>query len=239
MEKSDKTTRSSSKSGSKRDKAGTSRASANGSASDDTSQARTRDKTDDTSDVKADAFDFLKGQHQEVKQLFSEFEDAEDENAALEVARVICQKLTVHATIEEEIFYPAARAKEALKDSVLEALEEHLSVKRLIADIEEADADDETLKAKVSVLEEQVSHHVKEEETELFPMARKAFSKEERRVMGQQLSERSEALEASDASAHDSVEDSSESEAEGEQEDESSPGHNGRHPPHSSIHSNH
>jgi hemerythrin superfamily protein len=235
MEKTEKTSSSSSKSG-KRAKAGTSRSTADSTldASDDTSKARSNDKADD----KTDALDFLKEQHREVKQLFAEFEEEEDENAALEVAQVICKKLTVHATIEEEIFYPAARGKEELKDNVLEALEEHLSVKRLIADIEETEAGDETLKAKLSVLEEQVTHHVKEEENELFPMAKKAFPKEERRAMGQQLSERSEELEAADAS-EDSAEDSSESESDGDQEDESSAGGNGRRPHSSSAHGNH
>lgn len=145
---------------------------------------------------KVDAIELLKEQHRAVERLFSEFEEESDDDAALELARTICQKLTVHATIEEEIFYPAARAKEELKDMVLEALEEHHSVKRLIADIEETEAGDETLDAKLSVLEEQVTHHVKEEERGLFPRAKKAFAKEERQAMGERLRGRSEALEA-------------------------------------------
>lgn len=170
---------------------------AEASRSSETSARRRPANAQGTSEKK-DAFDFLKEQHREVKQLFSEFEEAEDDGAALAIARTIAQKLTLHATIEEEIFYPAARGKKALEDAVLEALEEHLSVKRLIADIEEAHEGDETLDAKLAVLEEQVTHHVKEEETELFPRAKKEFPKEEREAMGQQLRARAEALAADD-----------------------------------------
>lgn len=186
MEKMEKATGSSA--GKKRGKSGAAQ------ASEPSTTRRAAHEADATE--KTDALELLKEQHREVKQLFSQFEEAEDDGVALEVARTICQKLTVHATIEEEIFYPAVREKKALEDMVLEALEEHLSVKRLIGDIEEAQAGDETLDAKLSVLEEQVTHHVKEEETELFPRAKKELSKEERQEMGQRLQARAEALEA-------------------------------------------
>ncbi|MEP6653307.1 MAG: hemerythrin domain-containing protein [Myxococcales bacterium] len=151
-----------------------------------------------------DALDLLKAQHREVEGLFKQFERAgNDENnqKCFEVAQVICQKLTVHATIEEEILYPLARAKgeqseeEELKDKVLEALEEHLSAKRLIADIQALEAGDERLGAKICVLKEQVSHHVDEEEDEMFPQIKKELSKDERRTLGQQLKQRTGELE--------------------------------------------
>jgi iron-sulfur cluster repair protein YtfE (RIC family) len=140
-----------------------------------------------------DALDFLKSQHREVESLFSEFEKADSNKEQFELSQTLCAKLTVHATIEEEIFYPAIRKGET-KDLVLEAAEEHLSVKRIIADLEELEANDERLEAKVSVLKEQVSHHVDEEEDELFPKVKKALSKEVRQSMGRQLQERASEL---------------------------------------------
>jgi hemerythrin superfamily protein len=142
---------------------------------------------------KIDAIDFLKSQHREVEGLFSKFEKADSGRAQLELATTICEKLTVHATIEEELFYPAVRKGET-KDLVLEAAEEHLSVKRIIADIQELRSGDERLEPKVTVLKEQVSHHVKEEENELFPKSKKAISKEERQSLGQQLRDRAAEL---------------------------------------------
>lgn len=149
-----------------------------------------------------DAFDVLKGQHREVESLFKQFQRAENDNECFEVAQLICQKLTVHASIEEEIFYPLARGRGEegeLSDKVLEALEEHLSVKRLIKDIQAAQVGDERLEAKMSVLKEQVSHHVDEEEDELFPQVKKVVSKEERREVGQQLLQRTEQLEGEES----------------------------------------
>ena len=117
------------------------------------------------------AVDLLNAEHQEVAELFDAFEASEtDEQQAL--AQQICQKLTVHAQIEEEILYPAA--KDALDpddvDLVNEAAVEHATVKDLIVKIEAMDATDEPYKATVTVLGEYVKHHVEEEETELFPL---------------------------------------------------------------------
>ena len=224
MDKIEKTPHSASN-GNKRgsSKTGASRASTKAKGANK-SDEKSEDKTIDTTD----AFEFLKAQHREVKELFTEFQDTEEDSAASDLARVICQKLTVHATIEEEIFYPAARGKEQLKDNVLEALEEHHSVKRLIADIEETEAGDETLSAKVTVLEEQVTHHVKEEETEFFPLAKKAFSKEELRAIGQQLQERFDALD-----------DGAPFESEANEDDAQSRGEDAPRGSHSSMHARH
>lgn len=192
-----------------------------------------------------DALDVLKAQHREVESLFKQFDRAENDNESFEVAQLICQKLTVHATIEEETLYPAAlnNAREGegegdheLKDLVLEAAEEHLSAKRLIADIQAVEVGSETLKAKISVLEEQVSHHVDEEEDELFPKLKKALPKDERRQMGLQLLQRTEELEAEQevegaaaeesdrAGASPSMAGSSKDDSEAEQDDESAMG---------------
>jgi hemerythrin-like domain-containing protein len=92
----------------------------------------------------------------------------------MDLAHQICNELTVHAQIEEEIFYPALRA--ALKDTdmLAEAEVEHASAKDLIAQIEGASAADEMFDAKVTVLGEYIDHHVKEERNEMFPKARAA-----------------------------------------------------------------
>lgn len=125
-----------------------------------------------------DAVNLLMRDHKEVKALFKQYDklaNAEapaSERAAM--AAEICSKLTVHATVEEELFYPAAR--ELLgddEDLVDEATVEHASAKDLIAQIENASPDDPLYDAKVKVLAEYIDHHVKEEEGEMFPKVRK------------------------------------------------------------------
>jgi hemerythrin superfamily protein len=127
-----------------------------------------------------DAIEMLKGDHKAVKALFKKFaalKDDADEGSDEEkvaVVRQICDALTVHAEIEEEIFYPAVR--EAIDDEDLmdEALVEHAGAKELIAQLREMGPEDELYDAKVTVLGEQIDHHVEEEETDMFPKAKKA-----------------------------------------------------------------
>ena len=127
-----------------------------------------------TSDKAADAIALLKQDHRLVESLFEEFEDAEDDQLA-PIAERVCQLLTVHAQIEEEILYP--NAKEAFDDEddqlVNEATVEHAGAKDLIGQIEAMSPEDELFKAKVKVLSEYIKHHVKEEEGELFPKLKK------------------------------------------------------------------
>jgi hemerythrin superfamily protein len=113
------------------------------------------------------AIDMLEAQHREVEDLFAQFEEA-SAGKKHDIFLQIADKLAVHAAIEEKHFYPAAKTEDT-EDLLLEAAEEHLSVKRIIADLLEDDVDEETLEAKVKVLQEQVEHHVEEEEEELFP----------------------------------------------------------------------
>lgn len=125
-----------------------------------------------------DAVQLLTKDHREVKALFQEYQglvdhDADDDEK-LELAQQICMMLTVHATLEEEIFYPAAEAAIKEPDLVDEANVEHASAKELIAQIEGSDPSDKLFDAKVKVLGEYIDHHVKEEEGEMFPQARKA-----------------------------------------------------------------
>ena len=111
--------------------------------------------------------------------MFKEFEAMQkgdtDNDAKADLVQRICAALTIHATIEEEIFYPAVR--EAIDDMDLmdEADVEHASAKDLIAQLESASPGDDHFDAKVTVLGEMIDHHVKEEEGEMFPKAKKAI----------------------------------------------------------------
>jgi len=144
----------------------------------------------------ADAIKLLRADHTEVKKLFGEYEKlakAEapaDEREAL--ALDICNKLTVHAQIEEEIFYPACRDVLEDKDDLLdEATVEHASAKDLIAQLQSSSPDDDLYDAKVKVLGEYIDHHVKEEQNELFPKVR---PKLDRKELGEQLQARKQEL---------------------------------------------
>jgi hemerythrin-like domain-containing protein len=125
-----------------------------------------------------DACDLLDADHRNVKRMFKEYEELTSSRGRtvaqkkMDLARQLCHELSVHAQIEEEIFYPALRA--ALKDTDLlaEAEVEHQSAKELIAQIEGMGEADEMFDAKVTVLGEYVDHHVKEERNEIFPKAR-------------------------------------------------------------------
>ena len=116
------------------------------------------------------AVELLKEDHEQVARLFKKFEMA-DEDLKGEIATRICRLLTIHAQIEEQLLYPAARSalEEAGEDLVDEAVVEHASVKNLVGQIESSGSSDELFSAKVRVLGEYVRHHVKEEEAELFP----------------------------------------------------------------------
>lgn len=116
------------------------------------------------------AVELLKKDHRKVSGLFKQFEEAEgDDKVAL--AQQICTELTIHATCEEKLFYPAARKAldEDSEDLIDEAAVEHRSLKNLIAEIDGQSADDKLFEANVTVLKEYVEHHVKEEENEMFP----------------------------------------------------------------------
>ena len=123
------------------------------------------------------AIEMLKQQHREVEKLFEKIDKAEGaEKKAL--ADEISDKLAVHAAIEEQHFYPATKNART-EDLLREAVEEHLSAKRLIADLLDCEPEDEQFDAKIRVLKEQIDHHVEEEEGELFPKVQKLFSKDE------------------------------------------------------------
>jgi hemerythrin superfamily protein len=121
-----------------------------------------------------DAIALLEADHREVDRLFDQFESAEDDAEKGLIAFKICLALKVHATIEEELFYPAARKKTGDDDLIDEAIVEHMGAKTLIAQIEAMAPGQPLYDAKVKVLGEQIRHHVEEEESELFPEVREA-----------------------------------------------------------------
>ena len=143
---------------------------------------------------KEDAVKLLKADHKEVSDLVEKYENGRlSKDRKIAVAKQICLALTVHAQIEEEIFYPAAReATRDGEDLLDEAEVEHGSIKELIAAIENGSLDDELFDARVKVLGEYVKHHVKEEENELFPKVRK--SDMDLAEIGVQLAARKEEL---------------------------------------------
>lgn len=121
-----------------------------------------------------DAIALLKADHSAVNLLFAEYEKTRSPSKKKALVSEICTELSVHAQLEEEIFYPAVKA--ALKDKLLvpEATVEHASVKDLVAQLEGAEPGGEMYDARVKVLAEYVKHHVKEEQNEMFPQAKAA-----------------------------------------------------------------
>ena len=146
--------------------------------------------------AQADATTMLAKDHKDVKALFKRYEKltkAEaDGSTRQELAEQICQMLTVHATIEEEIFYPAVREADVDEDLLDEAEVEHASAKDLIGQIQSMQPDDDLYDAKVTVLGEYINHHVQEEEGEMFPKARRA--KVDLAGLAEQLKQRKEQL---------------------------------------------
>jgi hemerythrin superfamily protein len=148
------------------------------------------------------ATDLLKKQHKEVKSLFKKLEATDNVRMRRQLMMEVARNLESHATIEEEIFYPAVREVDSRKaeEMVLEAYEEHHVVKLLLAELPRVNPEDERFEAKMTVLSELVEHHVEEEEKEMFKLAQK-LGKEELEELGEQMEERFEALRAKAAEA--------------------------------------
>jgi hemerythrin-like domain-containing protein len=136
--------------------------------------------------AKVEATKLLKKQHDEVKDLFKQFEAAEEDSERQELFDQIADDFAAHGEIEEKIFYPAVYVGK-LKDKLQEAVEEHLVAKRVVADLLEMEPSDEQFDAKMTVLKELIEHHVEEEEGELFPLVRQNFAREELDALGEQM----------------------------------------------------
>ena len=139
-----------------------------------------------------DAIALLKGDHKLVDKIFSAFEKTDDQSRKEELADMVCKLLTAHATIEEELLYPQAHERLKDDDLVYEAEVEHATAKDLIAKIESMESGDQEFEATVKVLGEYIRHHVKEEESEMFPQLKRA--KMNLRELGEQLNARKQEL---------------------------------------------
>jgi hemerythrin superfamily protein len=147
---------------------------------------------------KEDAITLLKQDHATVKKLFAQEKAITKQNAAkVSIFNEIKAALETHATIEEEIFYPAVKKarSEHVKDEVREGYEEHKQIKSLLAQIASITPSDETYAMKIKVLMEDVEHHVQDEESEMFPDAKKFLGESRLKELGAELGARKQQLE--------------------------------------------
>src|SRR5262249_18626366 len=126
------------------------------------------------------AFELLKEDHARVAAIFEKLEPTTERalKTREELFAKLKNELEIHTQIEEQILYPALKQEEETRDIALEGIQEHRVVKVLLKEMEAMRVDSETWTAKLTVLKESVEHHVEEEESEMFPKARKALSKE-------------------------------------------------------------
>ena len=134
-----------------------------------------------------DALELLKQDHQAVKDLFDQIDDAEDGKQRKKLFDQIDTQLNIHAHIEETVFYPEMQKIDQLKDMVEEALAEHQEVKTLLEEIEGLDPEAEQFSASLEELMENVEHHVAEEEDEMFPKVRERCDQATLDRLGDQL----------------------------------------------------
>jgi hemerythrin superfamily protein len=139
------------------------------------------------------AIALLKHQHREVEALFKQVHKAKMGGPRRNLFERIADALAVHANIEEKHFYPAVKER-ATEEILLESAEEHLAIKRVLADLLQLDASDETFAAKIKVLEDEVTHHVEEEEEELFPRVERMFDDEALESLGEAMEDAQAAL---------------------------------------------
>ena len=147
-----------------------------------------------------DAIDMLEADHQKVKELFRQYEETGERAYQKKkgIAEEVFTEIAIHSALEEELFYPAVKAKTD-KDGqalVAESIEEHHVVARLIEELKALDPEDERYDAKFTLLVENVEHHIEEEEDELFPEAEEALG-DALEDLGTQMRERKEQLMAS------------------------------------------
>jgi hemerythrin superfamily protein len=138
-----------------------------------------------------DVLELLKEDHQRVASLLEQVEKTTEraEKTREELFTKIMNELTLHAELEEQLFYPEIEQQEETREITLEAYEEHRLVKQLLAELSSEAKNTEEWSAKFKVLKENIEHHVEEEESEMFKGVRKVLSKEEREEMGIRLME--------------------------------------------------
>ena len=139
-----------------------------------------------------DAIALLRADHKRVAALYDQYENTRSQAKKKGLVANICLELTIHAQVEEEIFYPAVKAALKDKELVPEATVEHATLKELIAQVKDKEPDGEMFDAKVKVMSEYTKHHVKEEQTEMFPKAQK--TKLDMKALGAQIAARKKEL---------------------------------------------
>jgi len=133
------------------------------------------------------AIELLMTQHDEVDELIAELEHSTDHKVQEATLRELADKLAAHATIEEKLFYPTVMARQT-EDMLLESVEEHLAIKRVLADLLELGIDDQQFAPKLSVMKEEIEHHARqEEEDKLFPKVQKLLDAEELEALGSEM----------------------------------------------------
>ncbi len=132
------------------------------------------------------AIDMLKQDHRLVEELFDAIEEADDASEREELFFELADALALHAALEENVFYPACKSEDT-EETLLEALQEHLQAKRLLADLLEMDPMNEVFMAKISVLKESIRHHVEEEENEVMPAARRLLGDDMLLALGNEM----------------------------------------------------
>lgn len=134
-----------------------------------------------------DAIEILEQQHKEVKALFKQVEETEDEQQALKLYQQVSTSLQLHEDLEETLLYPALKKDEDTREITLEAYQEHHVADVLMREIGNLQPGSEAWKPKVTVLQENIEHHIEEEEGELFPMVRQKWSTQRLSEIGQQM----------------------------------------------------
>ncbi|MEA2555767.1 MAG: hypothetical protein QOI60_1098 [Actinomycetota bacterium] len=143
-----------------------------------------------------DAIKLLTNDHDEMKKLLNQLEETTERGIKIrtELFAKVRRELEIHETIEEEIFYPALKEHPKAKDIVLEGIEEHHVVDGIVAELEVVPVEDETWGAKLTVMKENVEHHMEEEEGDMFQKARKVFDMDELEDLGTRMQERKQQL---------------------------------------------
>ena len=139
-----------------------------------------------------DAIALLRADHKRVSDLYEQYERARSTATKKALVATICQELSIHAQVEEEIFYPAVKAALKDKELVPEAQVEHATLKELIAQVKDQEPDGEMFDARIKVMSEYTRHHVKEEQNEMFPKAK--ATRLDMQQLGAQIAARKEEL---------------------------------------------
>jgi len=143
-----------------------------------------------------DAVTLLKDDHDTLKKILNDLDSTTERGVKTreELFTRVRRELEVHEAIEEEIFYPALKEHPKAKDLVLEAYEEHNVVDMVMAEIQDTPYDDEAWGAKLTVMKENIEHHIEEEEGEMFPQAREVFARSELQELGDRMQARKDEL---------------------------------------------